>query len=279
MFGMLDVIIAAIMGIVQGITEWLPVSSGGHLMLLQRVLPMDVSAEFWNLFEVVIQLGSILAVVVLYFQRLNPFSSSKSAEKRRETWQLWLKIIIAVIPSGVVGILLNDWIEARLNSIVVVAVALIVYGVVFLFIDRISFVNRSHRISRTAHISYKTAFLIGCFQVLALIPGTSRSGSTIIGALLLGLGRTAAVRFSFYMAIPTMLGASLLKCLKFVLGGGVMTGQELTILAVGTATAFFVSLLVIRELVHYVRTHTFKAFGVYRILLGVIVLALAYAWR
>lgn len=267
---------AALLGLVQGITEWLPVSSGGHLMLLNRLIPLNVSNEFWNLFEVVIQLGSILAVIVLYFERLNPFAHSKSYEKKRETWSLWLKIIIAVIPSGIVGVLFNDLIEEKLGSSVVVAVALIVYGVVFLFIDRLEGGRHAKRISRTAQISYKTAFLIGCFQVLALIPGTSRSGSTIIGALLLGLGRTAAVRFSFYMAIPTMLGASLLKCLKFVLDGGVMTNNEMLILAVGSLVAFVVSLLVIRELVHYVRTHTFKAFGVYRIILGLVVLAIVF---
>ncbi|MBQ9196320.1 MAG: undecaprenyl-diphosphate phosphatase [Clostridia bacterium] len=267
---------SALMGLVQGITEWLPVSSGGHLLILNALLPLKgITEDFWNLYDVVIQLGSILAVVVLYFRRLNPFAPSKSPAEKRDTWSLWFKIIVAVIPSGIVGVLLNDWIEARLNGAVTVAVALIVYGVIFLLLDRLEGGKHARRIGSIQGVSYKTAFLIGCFQVLALIPGTSRSGSTIIGALLLGLGRTAAVEFSFFMAIPTMAGASLLKCVKFVMNGGAMTGSEAAILAVGFVMAFAVSIVAIRALVNYIRTHSFRVFGIYRIILGAAVLALA----
>lgn len=275
---LLNLLKSALMGLVQGITEWLPVSSGGHLLLLNALLPLSgITEEFWNLYDVVIQLGSILAVVVLYFHRLNPFSPAKSAGEKRDTWSLWFKIIVSVIPSGIIGVLFNDWIEAHLNGAVTVAVALIVYGVVFLLLDQAEGGRHARRISNVNAVDYRTAFLIGCFQVLALIPGTSRSGSTIIGALLLGLSRGTAVEFSFFMAIPTMAGASLLKCAKFILKGGAMSGSEIAILAVGFIMAFVVSLAAIRALVNYIRTHSFRAFGVYRILLGAAVLALAAA--
>lgn len=275
---LLNLLKSALMGLVQGITEWLPVSSGGHLLILNALLPLkDVSESFFGLYDVVIQLGSILAVVVLYFHRLNPFALSKSSAEKRDTWSLWFKIIVAVIPSGIIGVLFDDWIDAHLNGAVTVAIALIVYGVVFLFLDRLEAGKHARRIQNTQGISYRTAFLIGCFQVLALIPGTSRSGSTIIGALLLGLSRGTAVEFSFFMAIPTMAGASLLKCAKFILDGNAMTGAEIGVLAVGFILAFAVSLVAIRALVNYIRTHSFRAFGVYRIILGAAVLALAAA--
>ena len=264
---------AALMGLVQGITEWLPVSSGGHLLLLNAFLPLQGSDEFFQLFDVLIQLGSILAVVVLYFRRLNPFALSKTREERQNTWSLWMKIIVAVIPSGAIGVLLNDVIEEKLNGLPVIAAALIVYGIIFLFLDRLERGRHARRIRQAEDVSYKTAFLIGCFQVLALIPGTSRSGSTIIGALLLGLARPAAVEFSFFMAIPTMLGASLLKCAKFVMKGGTLAGGEIAAILIGFAAAFVVSLAVVRVLVKFIRTHTFRAFGVYRILLGLAIIA------
>ena len=264
---------AALMGLVQGITEWLPVSSGGHLLLLNAFLPLQGSDEFFQLFDVLIQLGSILAVVVLYFRRLNPFALSKTREEKQRTWSLWMKIIVAVIPSGAIGVLLNDIIEEKLNGLPVIAAALIVYGVIFLFLDRLERGKHAKRIQEAEDVSYKTAFLIGCFQVLALIPGTSRSGSTIIGALLLGLARPAAVEFSFFMAIPTMLGASLLKCAKFVMKGGTLAGGEIAAILIGFAVAFAVSLAVVRVLVKFIRTHTFRAFGVYRILLGLAIIA------
>ena len=275
---LLNLLKSALMGLVQGITEWLPVSSGGHLLILNALLPLKgITEDFWNLYDVVIQLGSILAVVVLYFRQLNPFALSKSSAEKRDTWTLWFKIIVSVIPSGLIGIVFNDWIEAHLNGAVTVAIALIVYGVVFLLLDRLEGGRHARQINSVQGITYQTAFLIGCFQVLALIPGTSRSGSTIIGALLLGLGRTAAVEFSFFMAIPTMAGASLLKCAKFIMNGGSMTGGEAAILAVGFIVAFGVSLLAIRALVNYIRTHSFRVFGIYRVALGAAVLALAAA--
>ncbi len=275
---LLNLLKSALMGMVQGIAEWLPISSGGHLLLLNALLPLKgITEEFWNLYDVVIQLGSILAVVVLYFYRLNPFAPSKRAPEKRDTWTLWFKIIVAVIPSGIIGVLFNDWIEDRLNGAVTVAIALIVYGVIFLLLDQMENGRHARRIDSTRGISYRTAFLIGCFQVLALIPGTSRSGSTIIGALLLGLSRGTAVEFSFFMAIPTMAGASLVKCAKYVMHGGSMTGSEAAILGVGFLMAFLVSLLAIRALVNYIRTHSFKVFGVYRIVLGAAMLALAAA--
>ena len=275
---LLNLLKSALMGLVQGITEWLPVSSGGHLMILNALLPLKgVSQEFWNLYDVVIQLGSIIAVLLVFFHRLNPFAFSKSPADRRETWTLWIKIIISVIPSGIIGILCNDWIEAHLNTPLVVAIALIVYGVVFLVLDSLEDRRHTRRINSLHNTSYQTAFLIGCFQVLALIPGTSRSGSTIIGALLLGLNRTPAVRFSFLMAIPTMFGASLLKGAKFVMNGGSMAMEEILILGVGFIMAFVVSMAVIHVLMDYIRTHSFKVFGIYRIALGAVVLALAAA--
>lgn len=270
-----DLFKSALMGIVQGIAEWLPISSGGHLMLLNALLPLkNVSEAFWPLYDVVIQLGSILAVVVLYFHQLNPFALSKSRAEKRDTWEMWFKIIVAVIPSGVVGVLLNDWIDAHLEGPVVIAIALIVYGVIFLFLDRGDSARHQYRVGSIRQMSYRTAFLIGCFQVLALIPGTSRSGSTIIGAILLSLTRATAVEFSFFMAIPTMVGASGIKCLKFVMNGNSLTGSEAAILGVGFALAFIVSLVAIRALVAYLRTHTFRVFGFYRIALGAVVLAL-----
>ena len=198
-----DLIKSALMGMIQGIAEWLPISSGGHLMLFNALLPLkNVGEDFWPLYDTVIQLGSILAVVVLYFHRLNPFALSKSRQEKRETWEMWFKIIVAVIPSGLIGVALNDWIDAHLDGPVIIAIALIVYGVIFLLLDRLEEGRHARRIGSIQQLSYRTAFLIGCFQVLALIPGTSRSGSTIIGALLLGLTRTTAVEFSFFMARP-----------------------------------------------------------------------------
>lgn len=266
---LLELLKTVLIGLVQGVTEWLPVSSTGHMILLNELIHLNVTDAFWKLFEVVIQLGSILAVVVLYFTRLNPFAPSKDLQQKKDTWALWFKVIVAVIPSAVIGLLLDDWFDAHFYNAVVVAIALIVYGVIFLFIEKR---GAQARIRETGAITYKTAFLIGCFQVLALIPGTSRSGSTIIGALLLGLARPAAAEFSFFMAIPTMLGASALKVLKFVLDGGAMAGSELLILFVGCAVAFIVSLAAIRALVEYVRTHSFRVFGIYRIALGAAVL-------
>lgn len=271
MHTIIELLKALLFGVVEGITEWLPISSTGHLILLNELVSLSVSDAFWEMFEVVIQLGAILAVIVLFFRKLNPFARSKSAEERKDTWILWLKVILAIIPSGLVGILLDDWMDEHLYNYVVVAIALIVYGIVFLFLEKWKPAGRE-RVGDVGQISYLTAFLIGCFQVLALVPGTSRSGSTILGAMLLGLSRTAAAEFSFFMAIPTMAGASLVKVVKFAMEGVTISGLEWGILAVGCISAFLVSVAAIRFLMDFVKKHSFAAFGVYRIALGVLVL-------
>ncbi|MBQ8140300.1 MAG: undecaprenyl-diphosphate phosphatase [Clostridia bacterium] len=268
----IEILKTILLGIVEGITEWLPVSSTGHMILLNEFLRLDVSDEFWEMFEVVIQLGAILAVVVLFFSRLNPFAPSKSVAEKRGTWSLWFKIIVAVVPSAVVGLLLDDWFNEHFYNYVVVAIALIVYGIAFILIEKVRKPVASVADSADK-ITYKEALLIGAFQVLAIIPGTSRSGSTILGAMLFGLSRTAAAEFSFFMAIPTMAGASLLKIVKFALSGVSVTMNEWIILAVGCLVAFLVSLAAIRYLMDYVKRHTFSAFGVYRIILGAVVIA------
>ena len=268
----IEILKAVIFGIVEGITEWLPVSSTGHLILLNEFLTLKVSQEFQSMFDVVIQLGAILAVIVLFFNKLNPFDPRKSEKKKKATWELWFKVIIAIIPSGVVGILLDDWMDAHLHNGIVVAIALIAYGFAFIYVERMN-AGKPPQIGKVWHIDYKTAILIGCFQCLSLIPGTSRSGSTILGAILLGVGRSAASEFSFFMAIPTMLGASAIKLLKFILSGVAITGPEVAILIVGTVVSFIVSVIAIKALMNYVRNHSFSAFGVYRIGLGIVVLA------
>lgn len=260
---------AVLYGIVEGITEWLPVSSTGHLILLEELLPLNVSQEFWSMFEVVIQLGAILAVIVLYFHRLNPFSPTKSVKEKQGTWNLWGKVIVAVLPAGVLGLLLDDWLDEHLYNYVTVAVTLILYGVAFLLVERSP---RRPAIRTTGQITWSTALVIGLFQCLAMIPGTSRSGATILGAMLLGLSRPVAAEFSFFLAIPTMLAASLLKIVKFLAGGSAMTGSEGMILVVGFVVACLVSLAVIRSLMQYVQKHSFAVFGLYRIVLGAVVL-------
>ena len=260
---------AVLFGIVEGVTEWLPVSSTGHMILLDEFIKLKVSAEFYEMFQVVIQLGAICAVILLFFHKLNPFSPRKNARHRADTWQLWFKVVVAVIPSAVIGLLLDDWMDAHLYNYVVVAIALIVYGVAFLFMERR---RRTAVIDSVYDIDYRTALFIGLFQCLSLIPGTSRSGSTILGALILGVSRPAGAEFSFFLAIPTMLGASALKLVKFVLSGVQATATEITVLLVGCVVSFIVSLLVIRGLMDYVRKHNFGVFGIYRIVLGVIVL-------
>lgn len=271
-YRMLEILKAVLFGIVEGITEWLPVSSTGHLILLNEFVTLQVSDEFQSMFEVVIQLGAILAVIVLFFHKLNPFSPKKDAQKKKETWQLWFKVVAAIIPSGVVGVLLDDWMDAHLHNAIVISIALIGYGIAFLYVERIN-ANRQIKIKNVNKIDYRTALLIGVFQCLSLIPGTSRSGSTILGGIILGVSRSAAAEFSFFMAIPTMLGASGIKLLKFLLSGVGITGIEIAVLAVGSVVSFLVSLLVIKMLMDYVRKHSFSVFGVYRIALGAFVLA------
>ena len=260
---------AVLFGIVEGITEWLPVSSTGHMILLDEFVKLKVSPEFYEMFQVVIQLGAILAVILLFFHKLNPFSPKKSEGQKKDTWQLWFKVIVAVIPSAAIGVLLDDWMDAHLYNYVVVAITLVVYGVAFILMERR---QKETAIKSVYDIDYRTAILIGAFQCLSLIPGTSRSGSTILGAIILGVARPAGAEFSFFLAIPTMLGASALKLLKFMLSGVSATGTEIGVLLVGSIVSFLVSFVVIRGLMEYVRKHSFRVFGLYRIVLGVVVL-------
>ena len=270
---MIELLKAVLFGIVEGITEWLPVSSTGHLILLNEFVTLNMSEEFNSMFDVVIQLGAILAVIVLFFHKLNPFAPGKTSLEKKQTWSLWFKVCAAIIPSGVLGVLFDDWMDANLHNGIVVSIALIVYGIAFILVERRNQGKYSRDISDVHDIGYKTAILIGIFQCLSLVPGTSRSGSTILGAILIGVGRSAGAEFSFFMAIPTMLGASAIKGLKFILSGVQATGTEIGVLVVGSIVSFIVSLLVIKGLMEYVRKHSFSAFGVYRIVLGIVVLA------
>ena len=274
----IEILKAIAQGIVEGITEWLPVSSTGHIILLDAFWKMNASAAFFDVFKVVIQLGAILAVVVLYWNKLNPFSLKKSAEEKKGTWVLWSKVLVASIPAAAVGLVLDDLIDSVLSTPVVIAAALIVYGIAFILME--SGKVRTAKVETVEDITYKHAFGIGAFQMLALIPGTSRSGSTILGASLLGTSRTAAAEFSFFMAIPVMLGASGLKLVDALLLEGVsFTGEEWLLLAVATVVSFVVSLLVIRGLMAFIKKHSFKPFGWYRIALGAVVLGcVALGW-
>ena len=267
----IELLKAILFGIVEGITEWLPVSSTGHMILLDELIKLKVSPEFYEMFQVVIQLGAITAVILLFFHKLNPFSPKKNHKQRHNTWVLWFKVIVAVLPSAVLGFLLDDWMDAHLYNYVVVAIALIVYGVAFMYVENLN-KSKTTQIQSVHQIDYRTALLIGCFQCLSLIPGTSRSGSTILGAILLGVGRSAGAEFSFFLAIPTMLGASALKLLKFLLAGVSITGTEVGVLLVGCIVSYLVSFVVIRALMEYVRKHSFRVFGLYRIILGILVL-------
>jgi undecaprenyl-diphosphatase len=267
----IELLKAILFGIVEGITEWLPVSSTGHMILLDELVKLKVSPEFYEMFQVVIQLGAIGAVIALFFHKLNPFSPKKNHKQKHNTWVLWFKVVVAVLPSAVLGLLLDDWMDEHLYNYVVVAIALIVYGVAFMYVEKLN-KDKTTLVQNVHQIDYRTALLIGCFQCLSLIPGTSRSGSTILGAILLGVGRSAGAEFSFFLAIPTMLGASALKLLKFILSGVSATGTEIAVLLVGCVVSFVVSFVVIRGLMEYVRKHSFRVFGVYRIALGVLVL-------
>ena len=273
---MLEVIIeilkAILFGIVEGVTEWLPVSSTGHIILLDEFIFLRGSEEFKSMFNVVIQLGAIIAVLVLFFQKLNPFARSKSERQKLMTWSLWFKVCVAIIPSGLVGVLFDDWMDTHLHNGIVVALMLIVYGVAFILVERRN-QGIQPRIKGVHGIDLRTALLIGAFQCLSLVPGTSRSGSTILGAILLGVGRSAGAEFSFFMAIPTMVGASAIKFLQFLLSGVGASGTEIAVLIVGCVVSFIVSLMVIKALMEYVRKHSFASFGYYRIVLGVVVLS------
>ncbi len=267
----MDFLKALFFGIIEGITEWLPISSTGHLIILDEIMPMNVSKEFMEMFNVVIQLGAILAVILLFFHKLNPFSPKKDEVQKKATWSLWFRVVAAVLPSAVIGLLLDDWMDENLYNHVVVAIALIVYGIAFILVEYRN-AEKNCTLQDVDAIDYKTAILIGAFQCLALIPGTSRSGATILGAIFLGVGRSAAAEFSFFLAIPTMLGASGLKAVKFILDGARMGSHEWAILLIGCVSAFLISLAVIKALMEYVRKHNFSAFGYYRIGLGVLVL-------
>ena len=274
----IEILKAILQGIVEGVTEWLPVSSTGHILLLDAVWKMNASEAFFDVFKVVIQLGAIFAVVVLYFHKLNPFSPKKTAAEKKGTWVLWSKVLVASIPAAIAGLALDDLIDGVLSTPVVIAAALIVYGIAFIVME--SRKNRTVKVETVEDITYKHAFGIGAFQMLALIPGTSRSGSTILGASLLGTSRTAAAEFSFFMAIPVMLGASGLKLVKALfLDGVTFSGEEWILLAVATVVSFVVSLLVIRGLMAFIKKHSFKPFGWYRIALGaVLLLCVALGW-
>ena len=267
----IELLKAVFLGIVEGITEWLPISSTGHLILVNEFLNLRQSKDFIDMFNIVIQLGAILAVMVIYFKRLNPFQPGKTAREVQLTWQLWLKVVIACIPSAFFGLLLDDWMEAHLSNFFVVAIMLVVYGIAFIWIE-----DRNRRVdpkvTDLARMSYKTAFYIGLFQVLSIIPGTSRSGATILGGIIVGTGRSVAADFTFFLGIPTMFGYSGLKAVKYFIDGNTLTGGQAAILLVASVTAFLVSLFVIRFLMNYIKKHDFTVFGKYRIVLGIIVL-------
>ena len=267
----IELLKAAFLGIVEVITERLPISSTGHLILVNEFLNLRQSKDFIDMFNIVIQLGAILAVMVIYFKRLNPFQPGKTAREVQLTWQLWLKVVIACIPSAFFGLLLDDWMEAHLSNFFVVAIMLVVYGIAFIWIE-----DRNRRVepkvTDLARMSYKTAFYIGLFQVLSIIPGTSRSGATILGGIIVGTSRSVAADFTFFLAIPTMFGYSGLKAVKYFIDGNTLTGGQAAILLVASVTAFLVSLFVIRFLMNYIKKHDFTVFGKYRIVLGIIVL-------
>ena len=275
----MDIIKSIILGIIEGITEWLPISSTGHLIIADEFIKLGMTDEFMEMFNVVIQLGAILAVVVIFWNKMWPFTADKTKGYnyitkgngliKKDVMDMWFKVIAAMLPAAIVGIPFDDYFEKHFHNWQVVSAALIVYGVLFIVIEKIN-KSRKPKVTGIPELSYKTALLIGCFQALSLIPGTSRSGSTILGAMILGVSRVAGAEFSFFLAVPVMFGASLIKLLKF---GFMFTGMELAVLAVGTLTSFIVSVIAIKFLISYVRRHDFSLFGYYRIALGVIVIA------
>lgn len=298
---LIEILKVILYGIVEGVTEWLPISSTGHMLLLDQFMSLNVSKDFWDMFLVVIQLGAILAVCVLFFHQLNPFSSSKTDAEKKSTWNIWAKTVVACVPAAVVGIPLDDWMEEHLGSPFVIAAALIVYGIIFIIIETLREKKAKETLGQTLgearhmknpeqlnvaeladvdascktmeDLSWKTAIGIGLFQVLSIIPGTSRSGSTIIGGLLLGCSRSVAAEFTFYLAIPVMVGASGLRLVKYFLKGNTFAMAEAATLGLGCLVAFVVSLIVIRFLMGYIKKHDFKPFGWYRIVLGMLVIA------
>ena len=264
-----EIIKAVILGVIEGVTEWLPISSTGHMILADEFIQLNMSDAFKEMFFVVVQLGAIFAVVVLYFHRLNPFSRKKTTQERANTWSLWFKVVVACIPCVLVALPFEDKIDELFYNYQTVAVTLVVYGILFIIMEKRN-KNASYRVMMTEELSYRDALIIGAFQLLSVIPGTSRSGATILGAMLIGVSRPAAAEFSFFLAIPAMLGASLLKIVKF---GFAFTGSEVAVLLAGMVVAFVVSIAAIRFLMEYVRKHSFTVFGYYRIVLGLVVLA------
>ncbi|MBW4829502.1 MAG: undecaprenyl-diphosphate phosphatase [Clostridiaceae bacterium] len=264
----IEIIKAIILGIIEGITEWLPISSTGHMILADEFIKLNMTAAFKEMFLVVIQLGAIMAVVLLYFNKLNPFSSKKSIKEKKDTISIWIKVLIGIIPAGVLGVMFDDWLDEHFYNYITVSITLIVYGILFILIENRN-KNKKPKARDFSELSYGTAFGIGMFQVLSLIPGTSRSGSTILGGILLGTSRHIAAEYSFFMSIPIMFGASALKLMKF---GFAFTGMEITILLTGMVVAFVVSIIAIKFLMRYIRNNDFKVFGWYRIILGVLIL-------
>lgn len=262
---------AIILGIVEGITEWLPISSTGHLILADEFIKMNMSAAFTEMFNVVIQLGAILAVVVLYFNKLNPFSTSKSHQEKNDTWTLWFKVIIACVPAAVIGLPLDDFLEAHFHKFLPVAIMLIVYGIAFIVVEKHN-KTKTPKCTNLNDFTYKAALIVGAFQLLSLIPGTSRSGATILGAIIIGSSRFVATEFSFFLGIPVMFGASGLKIVKFLMNGNSFGISEIVVLLVGMVTAFVVSIIAIKFLLDYIKRNDFTAFGWYRIVLGIILI-------
>ena len=270
----MEFIKAIILGIIEGITEWLPISSTGHLILADEFIKLKQSTEFMNMFNVVIQLGAILAVVVIYFKKLNPFDASKTPRETQLTWQLWLKVIIACIPAVIIGLPLDNWLDANFHKFVPIAFMLIIYGVAFIYVEKWA-KTRPDTLTNLDRMSYRFAFYIGLIQVLSLMPGTSRSGVTILGAIILGASRFVATEFTFFLGIPVMFGASLLKIVKFMFSGVGFTFSQFAILMVASITAFLVSIVVIKFLMDYIKKHDFTFFGKYRIVLGAVLLVYA----
>lgn len=264
----IEIFKATILGIVEGVTEWLPISSTGHMILVEEFVKLNASEQFMEMFRVVIQLGAIMAVVLLYFHKLNPFAPSKTPKQKKDTMDIWFKVIVGVLPAGILGVLFDDWFDAHFYNYQTVAVTLIVYGILFIIIENLN-KNKTPKIKNFKELSYITALNIGIFQVLSLVPGTSRSGATILGAIILGTSRSIAAEYSFFLSIPVMFGASALKLIKF---GFNFTGLELGILFSGMIVAFVVSVIAISFLMRYIKNNDFKAFGWYRIILGALVL-------
>jgi undecaprenyl-diphosphatase len=266
-----NVLKAIILGIIQGVTEWLPISSTGHMILVDEFIKLNESSIFMNMFEVVIQLGSIFAIVILYFHKLNPFSPQKNHEEKQSTWNLWGKVFIAIIPSVIIGFKVDDWLDAHMHKMFSVALMLIIYGVFFIVIERIN-KNKSPKINQLRELTMPIVLIIGFFQVLAFVPGTSRSGATILGAILFGCSRFIATEFSFFLAVPTMFGASSLKIFKFLIKGNTFTANQLLLLTLGSFVAFIVSIAIIKFLMRYIQNKDFQPFGWYRIALGAVLI-------